>query len=255
MQYDKDKAKEEEVSGEYFTEDPTILGFHKLYKMMNRELPRPVAFIVASILRVRGFAGWPLQAMDAFGPVGSDASITFDQIPAPAMAAWAPVIEQLRDLKFEPIQFAIANVIGRKRKMESLWIDVAGTTLATLEWTRMPGAHGIEENVHVELNSYGSDDPEITTMWLSPKHLLEFDLFDLPFVEIQSVSNRKPLRIAFEMHLDRIVGRDFQLLTNENDVAEHLLRSKRRFDALLKQGLLRRISPQEIHRLTPVAFE
>ncbi len=252
---DKDIAKQQKKSGEFYTEEPTGLSFDRLYKAMNRELPWPIAYVVALVLRGRGLIGWPLQPMDAFGPVGSEMRISFEQIPPTAMSAWAPVIEQLRDLKFEPIEFAIADMIGQKRKVESLWIDEVGTTLVTLEWMRMPGATGVEENVAVEFNSYGLDDPEITTMWLSPKHMFDFDLFDLPFVEIEQESSRKPLSDAYQRHLSRITRRDFQYLTDENDVAEHLQRSERRFQALLDQGLLRRISQQEIDRLAQIEFE
>lgn len=242
------------MADRYYTEDISAIPFRVMRKGMSQTVPSLIAWPFAAVLRLRGLLGKPLAASDGVGFPGSETSVLHNQLPARALSRWAPFLEQLADLGFQPVQFEISDTVGAKRQASSLFINRSGTTLATLVWIRMPGANELQEHTSLEFNSYAEADPEIVTHAVRKEFMAYTELINLDYLDMLSLDIVLPVQEIYEQHLSRIEGRRVYKMAPERALQVHVERSLRRFDRLLETGVLRELSPAEVQRLrsTPV---
>jgi len=233
----------------YYTEELTTIPFKTMRRSMAAMIPGPLAFGVAAYFRLRGLLRWPLPPTYATGDVGSERVVAWESLPARALSRWAPLIEQFRDLHFRPLKYSIGDTIGVKQQAAAVFLDAAGTTLATLEWIRMRGADGITEQSPFEFNSYAAEDPELMTGVVEDSARAMADLLKIAFVDAVLVSNRLTVAAAYRQHLTRIEGRPVFCLASEAALQEHERRRARRFAWAVQAGLLRWLSTAEVARV------
>jgi hypothetical protein len=238
----------------YYTEELTTIPFKTMRRSMAALIPGPLAFGVAAFFRLRGLLRWPLRPKCASGDLGSERVVAWEALPARAFSRWAPFIEQFRDLHFQPLKFSIGDTIGVKQQAAAVFLDSAGTTLATLEWICMRGAGGITEQTPFEFNSYAAEDPEVMTGVVDDSTRALADLLKIAFVDAILVSNRLTVAAAYRQHLARIEGRPVFCLTSETALQEHERRKARRFAWAMQSGLLRWLSEAEVARVREQVF-
>ena len=239
----------------YYTDEITAVPFGLLTKSLSSVLPSPAALVVAAALRIRGLMGWPLKPTYAVGELGSERNVAYDAIPPRALSRWAPILEELRDLGFAPLKYSLPDMIGEKEQAAAYFLDETGSTIATLEWMRMRGAEGIEEKTPFEFNSYAKDDPEIMTGSVAKEDMVLSDLLQLDFVDLLVLPNHHRPSEIYQRHLERTRGRSFYQMTPEAAVEENRVRTKRRFEWVLNQSLLRPLSPAEVARVREMWLE
>lgn len=233
------------MSEEYYAENIDRLPFQMTVRLFKRILPGYIAVPLAISFRVKYWLGMAPLPRYATGPVGSGEIVAFEQLPPRAVAQWAPLLEQFNDLGCEPLVYNIPATIGARESASALLLDPAGTTFATLQWMRMEGK-GIVEQSSVELNSFGPSDPEIMTGMVEEEAVMIADVLRLDFVDQKVVSKKVGLQGVYEMHQERIRGRGVSAFSADAATAEYLRRSQRRFEWVLQQGFMRRLSEREI---------
>ena len=230
----------------YYAEELTAAPFASMARGLKNILPAPMAYAIAAYFRLRGMLRWPLKAEYAVGGIGSGTEAPREAMPPRALSRWAPILEQLQDLGFQPLQYRIMDVIGAKEQAAAVFLDSAGGTLATLEWIRLRGAGGPEEQTPLEFNSYGADDPEIMTGWIKEEHIAMCDMLRLEFVDIEFHPDTRSIARVYRKHQERVAGRSIFTMTPEAALAEHRKRAERRFNWLVGRGLLRPLRESEI---------
>jgi hypothetical protein len=243
------------MSDDYYTEEITALKFQTLNRCMSAIAPAPVGWTLAAWFRLRGLLHWPMKATYGVGGPNSGQVVERDALPARALSRCAPIIEQLGDLGFSPLQYAISDTIGQKHQVVVLFLDQPGSTLATLVWMRMRGGEGAIDKATVEFNSYAAEDPEIMTGYVAQEELVFADMLKLAFVDTLVLSNNLRLAEVYRRHVARTEGRSCYALTAETGIEEHRKRSLRRFQWTVEQGLLRRLSPAEVARVRQLRLE
>jgi hypothetical protein len=168
---------------------------------------------------------------------------------------WAPILEQLRDLGFTPLEFRLADTIGEKQQAIALFLDRPGSTIATLEWVRMRGGEGLVEKTPLEFNSYAAEDPEIMTACVAAEDLALVDMLQLEFIDVLVLANTLRLERVYRRHLGRREGRTCYCMAAEAALEEHRTRSQRRFAWAMEQGLLRPLSSKELARVRQLKLE
>ena len=243
------------MANTYYTEEITAVPFGVMRKGLSAVAPAPIAFVFAAVFRIRGLLGMPLKPSYAVGELGSERDVSYDELPTHAVSKWAPILEELRDLGFAPLKYTLPDIIGEKEQAAACFLDNAGSTIATLEWMRMRGAQGIEEKTPFEFNSYAREDPEVMTGSVTKEDMALADMLKLDFVDLEVMpSTLRPTEV-YQRHLDRIKGRSFYEMTSEAAIQENRARTKRRFEWVVDQGLLRPLSPAEVARVSEMWLE
>jgi hypothetical protein len=184
--------------------------------------------------------------------VGSATQVDPSALPAPAIARWAPILEQLRDLGFQPLKCETADTVGAKLQCSTVLLDPPGETLAILEWIRMPAANGMEENTPLELNSYCDGEPDIVTGVVRKIDVAMSEMLNIDSVDLISLENNRPLAEHYATHQQRCVGKKLVRLTEENALRVVSERAQRRQQEVMDWGFLRELKPEEIERLRAV---
>lgn len=96
---------------------------------------------------------------------------------------------------------------------------------------------------------YYCEDPEVFTGMTKPENLALVDMFKLDFVDLYMMSNEHPIRLLYDKHYERVARRRMFQFSADAAAAEHLARSRRRFEAMRASGLLRALSKKEIPRV------
>lgn len=213
-------------------------------------MPKPAAWIVAALIRIAGKFGKGLPPSHGVGFPGTEKIVGPEELPAPAIARWAPALEQLRDLGFEPLKCEIAQTVGTKLNCSTTLIDELGTTTAVLEWSRMKGAKGMEEVTPLELNSYREDNPDIVTAVVRKTDIAMSEMVNIDSVDMISLENSHPIAQRYQEHLDRCQGKSVKGLTLDEALAFIHDRAEKRFAALLETGIIRELQPKEIECLS-----
>ncbi|MGI9471505.1 MAG: hypothetical protein ACR2NZ_08240 [Rubripirellula sp.] len=233
-------------SSEYYGEVLDSIPFSMTVDLMKRMLPSPLAYGIAGYFRLKYWIGLPSKPRYAFGPVSASQATEKEQMPARAMSRWAGKIERLRDLGFHECAFAVPDLIGAKESAGALLLDDQGSTFAVLEYHRMQGANGVEEQTVLEFNSYLANGSEFMTAMVAEEHLVLADAFPIDFVDQDFLADSVSIRKGYEHHLERM--RQFQPMTFRSEEAsvEQRKHNQKRFDALLAMGVIRKLSPREI---------
>jgi hypothetical protein len=239
----------------YFTEELTALEFHTLHKCLAAAAPEPLAWGLAAWFRLRGKLRWPLKPTYGAGDLDSGQIVSRDALPARALSRWAPIIEQLGDLGFSPLEYKIADTIGEKQNTVALLLDEPGSVIATLSWIRMRAGDSAIEKAPVEFNSYALSDPEIMTACVTTEELPLADMLQLPFVDPLVLSDTVRLAEIYRRHVARTAGRSCYQMSPGQASQEHRRRSERRFQWTLEKGLLRPLSPAEIAHVRTLRLE
>jgi hypothetical protein len=221
---------------------------------MSAAAPAPLAWALAAWFRLRGILRWPLKPTYGVGDWESGQVVPRESLPPRALSRWAPLIEQLGDLGFSPLLYKIADTIGQKQQAVAMFLDQPGSTIATLEWIRMRGAEGDIEKTPLEFNSYAPEDPEIMTARVTKEELPLADMLKLPFVDMLVLAGQ-PLAETYRRHAARIEGRSCYQMNPESALQEHAKRSRRRFQWVLDQGLLRPLTEAEISQVRRLSLE
>ena len=111
---------------------------------------------------------------------------------------------------------------------------------------RSPGLEEPQELATLELNSYGDSDPDILTGCTDQANLVYADMLKLSFVDSHFISNQEPLRVLLQLHQQRVGSRSMYRMNSDSAQVEHLNRAKRRFEWLLKVGLVRQLTAKEV---------
>jgi hypothetical protein len=236
------------MGNEYFVEDLGAIPFRLSVNTFKKFMPSVFAYPFAAYYRICDLIGWRSKPRYAFGTPESGTTVPPDELPARAMSRWAPILERLSDLGFRSVHFKIGDRIGARESAVALFLDGVGSTLATLEWFRIPG-NGIAEQTPLEFNSYGADDPETMTGMVAEEHMGLADMFKLDFVDSVFVSNKVRLERVYQQHQERIRGRSHYVLPLDLAAEEHTKRARRRFNWLLERRIIRQLSPAEIERV------
>lgn len=256
-------AMQQAETQQYFTEELTAMKYGTVVRgLTGSGAPALVSHFLAITCSVRRVCRWPFKAtyglpQPTAGPGGSlaRARVEEHEVPGRARAKWAPMLEQLYDLRFEVLYYSLANAIGYRHQATVALIDRMRSTVALVEWNRLPGANGVEENVSVEFDSYGDRDPEVMTASCNPEHMGFSEAFQLDFVNMEFLSNKFGLQHAYSTHTGRIKHGSFFQMTPEAAVEEHERRTQRRFEAMIELGLLRPLKIAEQRELSSVVFE
>lgn len=236
------------MSTRYYTENLAKIRYKHL-KQALAPTAGPLAGLMAGGLRLAFMAGVRLPAAHGDGFPGSERTIDPAELPSAAVAKWAPILEQLRDLGFEPLRTCQDQTVGAKLHFGTTLYNPTGNAVAILEWTRMAGAGGFEENTPLELNAYIDGGPDIVTGVVRRQDIAMADLVQIESAEIVSFDNRRPLGELYAQHRERCAGKDVIAVGEENVEALVDARARQRFDELLQSGLLRELSPDEVKRL------
>lgn len=230
----------------YYAEEMTAIPFGLMKRMFAQFLPGPLAWGLAAYFRMRGLLGWTPKPTYGIGGVGSARDVAKNQLPSPAVAMWAPILEQLSDIGFQLLGFRIGDNIGKKQSASALLLDQTQCVFAIVEWVRVEGA---DDQCPVEFDSYFDDDPDVMTGATPEQNLALADAFDLDFVDTLFVADTIRIQRLYDRHLQRFGPRRPLCFAAETAIAEHDDRSRRRFDAMVKKKMLRELKPREIERI------
>ncbi len=233
----------------YFGEDTSKVPFKFLVHAISPMMPKPLAWLVAAVIRIMGKFGKGLPPAHGMGFPGTETVVGPEDIPAPAIARWAPLLEQLKDLGFEPLKCAISKSVGVKLNCSTTLLDDSGTTVAILDWSRMNAANGMEEITPLEFNSYRDDAPDIVTGVTRKIDVPMAEMLQLDSVELISLENNRPLAQRYQEHRDRCQGKRVMQLNYDSALQVVKERAQQRFEGMLQWGYLRELMPEEIDRL------
>ena len=230
----------------YYTEELTAIRFRTMKTMFAQMAPGYIAFPLAAYFRMRGILGWRPRPSYGTGGVGSARQVARNQLPSRAVALFAPLLEQLDDLGFETLAYRLGDNIGTKQSAATLLLDQTQTVFAIVEWVAIQGA---PDQTPVEFDSYFEGDPDVLTAATSAQNLALTDAFQLDFVDQMYVADEIRLERLYSKHRLRIASRGPRIFAREVALQEHDHRSQRRFDAMLKKGLLRVLTTRELKRI------
>lgn len=231
---------------EYYGEVLDSIPFSLSVNLMKQMLPAPLAYGIAGYFRLRHYLGIPTKPKYGFGPLGTSTVLPADQMPPRPMSRWAAKLEKLSDLGFRRIAFSVPDLIGAKESATALLLDESGSTFAVLEWMRMEGANGIEEQVPVEFDSYLMNGSEVMTGLVREEHLAIAGAFKMDFVDQLFLADDMSLKRGYESHLERIKKLQPMHFTPVNAKSEHEQHSLRRFNYLEELGILRKLTDREV---------
>lgn len=237
------------MSTRYYTEDTKNIPFRFLVHAISPMMPKPLAWVVAGTIRLFGKFGKGLPPAYGSGFPGSERVGEPGDLPASAIARWAPILEQLKDLDFEPLKCAISDTVGVKMNCSTLLLDPPGTTIAILEWSRINAANGIEEVTPLEFNSYRDDAPDIVTGVVRKIDVPMSEMLEIDSVEMISLEDNRPLAQRYQEHRDRCQGKRVLQMTFDKALEVARERAEKRFDQLLETGIIRELKPAEIEKL------
>ncbi|TWT78213.1 hypothetical protein Pla123a_10030 [Posidoniimonas polymericola] len=235
----------------YYAEDISKVP----YKLLRGALAKQLGIVagpVAFAFRLAGRFGLRLPPNCGVGFPGTDVEVDPSELPAAAVAKWAPLLEQLADLGFEPLRVRKSRVVGMKLQYAATLYQPRHGCVAILEWMRMQGAEGLEENTPLEFDSYCERGPDVMTGMVRREDVPLGAMFQLADVEIENHDNRGPLAERLARHRERCRGRDVIPLHADNVGPLIDDRANRRFGALMESGLLRELSEQEVERLRSI---
>lgn len=240
------------MASRYYSIEISQVPFRYLCHAIGATMPRPVAWLIAAMIRLGSKVGLRLPPTygDAFP--GEEHLIDPQQLPPQAIARWAPLLEQLRDLGFEPLKTEHVPTVGGKLHYSTVLLDRPGTTMATLEWTRTSMGESFEEDVPLELNSYCDQGHDVVTGIVRKRDVPMAEVLQLDFVDMISVENNRPLAQRYREHQERQQGRRILQLTAEEALPVMRQRGEQRFNSLLAQGLLRELTAAEVEKLSQV---
>ncbi|MEM8944088.1 MAG: hypothetical protein AAGD11_02815 [Planctomycetota bacterium] len=237
------------MENRYYSENISKIPLPMLVQALAATMPRWIAWVLAIVVRTVDRFGKGLPPSHGVGFVGTEKVVGVDAIPAPAIARWAPLLEQLRDLGFEPIKCELAETVGTKLNCSTTLLDKLGTTTAIVEWSRMKGSAGMEEITPIELNSYRENAADIVTGIVRKIDVPMASMFEVDGVDMISLENNCPLAQRYQEHRDRCHDRQLMRLDTESALKVVHDRAQRRFAALLKTGFLRELTAEEITEL------
>lgn len=278
-QYDANKR--------YYGECIHAVPFHLMVDFLSQDLPRSIAWMVTASIRAKEWLGLGDLPASCSGPVGSDTRLPREQMPGRPMSRWSARLEVLGDLGFQPLAFAVGDHVGAKESASILLLDDganndganndganndgannddansgeagSGSVFALLEWFRMPGASGIEEQNLLELNSLitcsGGDSPyaeftELMTMVTPRKTLALSSVFIPKFVDASVLADSVSVKKAVQQHRKRCKNREIERIERERAIARYDSLSQGRFDWMLGQGLIRELKPTEVEKIS-----
>ncbi len=234
---------------QYYAEDTSAVPFRLLCVALKPMMPWPAAWLVAVLIRLGGKLGFRLPLTYGVGYPDTETEIDPQELPPGAISLWAPILEQLRDLGFQPLKCERMATVGTKLHCSTVLLNQPGNTTAILEWTRMMGAKGIEENTPLEFNSYVDDAPDVVTGVVRKVDVPMSEMLQLESVEMISLENNRPLAESYQQHRQRCEGRHVLRLSEENALQVVRDRGQQRFEALLESGILCELSSAEVDRL------
>lgn len=233
----------------YYTENLAKIPFRLSYALFKHSMPAPLALVIATWLWVYDRLGFRVAPQHGVAFYGSEYPIDPSELPGKAVAKWAPLLEQFRDLGFIPLRTQRTPTIGAKLHYSTSLLHEGSSTVAVLEWIRLPGAGGFEESTTVELSTYPETGPDIVTGIAPAATALLSDMYDLESAEVVCLEDTRPLSESYQAHLERRNGRRCVAMTEDDALAEMEVRDKRRFTELIAKEYLRELTAEEIARL------
>ena len=234
---------------EYYAEDLTRIPFIGLYRLMSPVTSPLVAVPLAALFRLRAGLNMPLQVQYGIGPAGSDQTVNCEALPEIARATILGLVSELEEIGFSVLKYGRGNVIGAKRQYSVIMLDTDQYAIVHIEWMQIPGAQGPATELSIEWNSLTGEDPEIMTCRVNPSHVGIAPFIMPDFVDWQCYGHDVSLEDVYDLHLDRAEVRNPIRFTPESALSFHLECSRRRFQAVVRKGLLRRLSPGEVARI------
>lgn len=230
----------------YYAEDPDILPFDIAVRLYQQSLPYPLAFLAVVWRRFwhrREILPMPISASRWQEELVWDER---NDMPAKALARWAPKLEKLDDLGFEICSWILSDTIGAKEEANVYLRSECGTVFAQLLWMQ---TNGIEQ-IRISMISYPADGTEIITS-AAPRHeRLLVDSLVPDFVHLKCMPLRTQIDGLLNHHKDRTDQREILTLT-ASEFEEHFAKQRLRlFEYFVSSGAIRKLTHDEIMYLT-----
>lgn len=230
---------------DYFVEDTESLPFATSVKLYESHLPRWAAAWLAGWLRFRKLIGLPVRPLYAARWSPQVQWQTREAMPAQALSRWAPILEQLLDLGFEPCGWVSSDTIGCKAESHAFLLNEAGRTLATILWVRI----GDTEQTTPSFTSYGADGSEFVTAALPEDQLLLVKTLMPDYITMVSAPSRTPVGDLYRLHAER-AERAASIPLTMHSFAWHYERQRLKlFEHSCAKGSIRHLSDREVRAL------
>ncbi len=178
-----------------------------------------LAKLISSWYRFRHIVGWSLPTNYGMADTSRTRIVQRHEFYPEAAATWAPMLEQLHDLRFQLMQYRLPELIGTREQCSCLLLHDSARLSQRLSGKMRYTASSSEKFATLELNSYPEDDPEVLTAALNPEHLIYSEAFKLSFIDSLYLSNQQPLRKVFANHERRLVHRPIKALDQADAIS------------------------------------
>lgn len=237
------------MSDDYYAEVLENLPLAKTVELFSRHLPRWMAYWLAIWFRIRYYVGRPVMPRYAFRLHERLVRMQREDMPARALSRWAPRFEQLRDLGFQELACSNGDVVGAKESAAVIFLDAPGSTIAILEWLRMEGGEGVEEQMTLEFQSYTREGGQWVTGIIAEVHIMLADALVPNYIDAAFFGDRLSAERCYERHQQRLdVGSALQFSTT-SAIQHYEQQRLRLFEHVRNAGLLRKLSPRELDRV------
>lgn len=238
---------------DYLTEDPMVLPFGKMVKVLRGQVPLPFAVVLAAILKITKLLGGG-SALNA----GAREShpVEYPQIPSLGKKAFESAHTQLVDFDF--VAFAKRDIVGMRQDYSALALHRGQKCVAICQWQQhlivLPADKMADErdksmeSLSIEFVSFEGDRPIVTSS-VPREHMGAADLYDPSLGDIAIRSNETRLEEIFAEHLSRIQDKAIDTLTPESAIIRAKEYGHRVRDSFINLGLLRPITEKELQKI------
>jgi hypothetical protein len=238
---------------DYLAEDPLVLPWGKIVKLLRGQVPLPIAMVLATILKITKWfgGGSPINAA-----ARDSVTIPRTQIPILGKKAIDAVQTQLPDFEF--LAFARRDSVGLRQEYAGLGLHSNQRILAICSWQHhlmvLPADKMADErdksteSLSIDLVSFDRDRP-IVTMCIPREHMGATDLFDASLGDIVARSNETRLEDVLAEHVTRIEGKGVDYLNPDTAVPRAKQYGYRIRDFFINLGLLRPITEKELRKM------
>ncbi len=242
------------MDNSYYTEVLDNLPFANAVDLYSRSGPRWFAYYLATWFQVRRLFGRPVLPRFAFRLHDRLDSVPRTDVPARALSRWTARIEQLHDIGFQELAYAVADIIGAKQSAVALFVDNDSNTIAVLEWIRMEGGQGIEEQVTLEFQSHVTGDRQIVTGLIAKEHLIFSDAVVPDYIDATFFPDTRPARYCYDQHQARLNLESVIPISLGTEIERYEETSLRMFNHFCQAGYIREISPRELQHVKTLSL-
>jgi hypothetical protein len=238
---------------DYVVEDPLVLPWGKIVKLLRGQAPLPIAMVFATILKIAKWCGGG-SAINAASRETEE--IPYNQVPILGRKAFESCQAQLPDFEF--LAYAKRDVVGLRQECSALAMHRNQRVIAMCTWQHhlmvLPADKMSDERdksneaLSIDFVSFGRDRP-IVTVCIPREHMGAIDLYDASLGDIVARSNEVRLEDVLDEHLKRIEGKEVDYLNRETVVLRAKQHGERIRDFFIGLGLLRPVTEKEYRKM------